>query len=122
LLGEHLDVLPAFAVLVVMGQAHPASHKSAHDDRYQGTPHDRSSARTGASDPFGNKDVESGAVCDRADENSENSETASGAVRRVGVQALALRIESSRPGLSRFVANAVPTSVHRRSVSGGSSA
>jgi hypothetical protein len=38
-------------------------------------------------------------------------DTASGAVRRV--QARAPRIETSQPGLSRLVANAVPTSVHR---------
>src|SRR5262249_20886898 len=46
-LGEHLDVIPAFAVLVVVSQAHPADRESAHDDRQQGTSHDSSSKRTG---------------------------------------------------------------------------
>ena len=63
---------------------------------------------------FDNKDERVARFCDRADENFEKSETASGAVRRVGMQARASLIESSRPGLSRFAANAVPTSVHRR--------
>src|SRR6516164_7704057 len=39
-LGEHLDVIPTFAVLVVVCQAHPAGRESAHDDRQQGTSHD----------------------------------------------------------------------------------
>src|SRR5262249_31028147 len=51
LLGEQLDVIPAFAVLVVVCQAHPTGRESAHDDRQQGTSHDSSSERTGASDP-----------------------------------------------------------------------
>src|SRR5262249_40892252 len=65
LLGEQLDLSPAFAVLVVVCQAHPASRESAHDDRQQGTSHDSSSERTGGCDPSSNKDVEGGAVCDR---------------------------------------------------------
>src|SRR5262249_32778465 len=59
-LGEHLDVVPAFAVLVAVCQAHPAGRESTHDDRQQGTPHDCSSERTGPSDLYGNKDVEGG--------------------------------------------------------------
>src|SRR5262249_34400625 len=73
LLGEYLDVIPAFAVLVVLCQAHPAGRESAHDDRQQGTSHDSSSERTGASDPCGNKDVEDGTVCDRLEEYSRKS-------------------------------------------------
>src|SRR6516165_2779075 len=69
-LGEHLDVIPAFAVLVVVCQAHPAGRESAHDDRQKGTSHDRSSEGTGASDPSGNKDVEGGTVWDRLEEYS----------------------------------------------------
>src|SRR5262249_14636587 len=42
----------------------------AYDDRQQGTSHDSSSERTGASDPSGNKDVEGGTVCDRLEEHS----------------------------------------------------
>src|SRR5262249_26412000 len=68
-LGEQLDVIPAFAVLVVVCQAHPTGRESAHDDRQQGTSHDSSSERTGASDPSGNKDVEGEAVCDRLEEH-----------------------------------------------------
>src|SRR5262245_28719385 len=72
-LGEQLDVSPAFAVLVVVGQAHPAGHKSAEDDRQPGTSHDSSSERTGARDPCGNKDVEGGAVCDRLEAHSKKA-------------------------------------------------
>src|SRR5262249_17487259 len=46
LLGEHLHA--ALAVLAVVGQAHPADRESAENDRQQGTPHDCSSERTGA--------------------------------------------------------------------------
>src|SRR5215472_6334323 len=70
LLGEHLDVIPVFALLVVVGQAHPSGRESAHDDRQQGTSHDSSSKRTGASDPSGDKDVEGGTVSDRLEEHS----------------------------------------------------
>src|SRR5262249_27326850 len=70
LLGEHLDLSPAFAVLVVVCQAHPAGRERAQDDRHQGTSHDSSSERTGASAPSGNKDVEGGMVCDRLEEHS----------------------------------------------------
>src|SRR5262249_34328929 len=47
-LGEPLDVLASLAVPVVVSQAHPADGESAHDDRQQGTPHDRSSQISGA--------------------------------------------------------------------------
>ena len=57
-------------MLVVVCQAHPAGRESAHDDRQQGTSHDSSSERTGASDPSGNKDMEGGTVCDRLEEHS----------------------------------------------------
>src|SRR5215467_12844028 len=70
LLGKQLDLSPAFAVLVVVCQAHPAGRESAHDERQQGTSHDSSSERTGASDPCGNKDVEGGEVCDRLEVHS----------------------------------------------------
>src|SRR5215469_361113 len=70
LLGEQLDVIPAFAVLVVVGQADPAGRESAYDDHQQGASHDSSSERTGASDPSGNKDVEGGTVCDRLEDHS----------------------------------------------------
>src|SRR6516164_8156411 len=78
-LGEHLDVITAFAVLVVVCQAHPAGRESAHDDCQQGTLHDSSSERTGASDASGNKDAEGGAVCDRLEEHSRR-----GGALRVG--------------------------------------
>src|SRR5215831_11056415 len=45
LLGEQLDVIPVFALLVVVCQAHPAGRESDHDDRQQGTSHDSSSKR-----------------------------------------------------------------------------
>src|SRR5262245_34230242 len=83
LLGEQLDVSPAFAVLAVLCQTHPAGRESAHDDRQQGTSHDCSSERTGASDPSGNKDVEGGTVCDRREEHSRKG----GALRGGGREA-----------------------------------
>src|SRR5262245_39419710 len=46
-LGEYLDAIPALAVPVVMGQAHPAGREGPYDDRHQGTPHDRSSEKPG---------------------------------------------------------------------------
>src|SRR5262245_42174817 len=81
LLGEQLDLSPAFAVFVVVCQAHPAGRESAHDDRQQGTSHDSSSERTGASDPSGNKDVERGAVCDRLEEHSNKGRALRGGGR-----------------------------------------
>src|SRR5215831_6754581 len=81
LLGEELDVIPAFAVLAVLCQAHPAGRESAHDDRQQGASHDSSSERTGASDPSGNKDVEGGTVCDRLEEHSRKGEARRGGGR-----------------------------------------
>src|SRR5262245_9694905 len=82
-LEEQLDVIPAFAVLVVVCRAHPAGRERAHDDRQQGTSHDGSSERTGASDPSGNKDVEGGTVCDRREEHSRTG----GALRGGGPEA-----------------------------------
>src|SRR5215470_2612711 len=78
-LGEQLDVSPAFAVLVVLCQTHPAGRESAQDDRQQGTSHDSSSERTGASDPSGTKDAEGGTVCDKLEEHSRK-----GGARRGG--------------------------------------
>src|SRR5262245_57938256 len=89
LLGEQLDVIPAFAVLVVVCQAHPAGRESAHDDSQQGTSHDKSSERTGASDPSGNKDVEGGAVWDRLEEHSRQGGALRGGGREAALRTVA---------------------------------
>src|SRR6516225_6808940 len=96
-LGEHLDVIPAFAVPAVLGQAHPAGRESAHDDRQQGTSHDSSSERTGASDPSGNKDVEGGTVCDRLEEHSRKGGALRGGGARGGSSAAATRTGGCKP-------------------------
>src|SRR5262249_42132726 len=100
LLGEYLHI--SFAVFVTLRQGDPADRESAEGHRQQCASHDRSSDGTEAISPVRNKDDGGGVVCDRADENSEKSETGSGAVRRAGLPARAPRIGSTRPGRSRF--------------------
>src|SRR6516225_5054111 len=97
LLGEQLDVRPAFAVLAVLCQTHPAGGESAHDDRQQGKSHDNSSERTEASDPSGNKDVEGGTVCDRLEEHSRKCGALRGGGARGGSSAAATRTGGCKP-------------------------
>src|SRR5262249_4774073 len=114
LLGEHLDVSPAFAVLAVLCQTHPAGRESAHDDRQQGTSHDCSSERTGASDPSGNKDVEGGTVCDRLEEHSRKG----GALRGgEGERRLVGRSDTNRRVQTKLRNCSGPPHLHRNRTS-----
>src|SRR6516162_7032241 len=113
-LGEQLDVIPAFAVLVVVCRAHPAGRESAHDDRQQGTSHDSSSERTGASDPSGNKDVEGGTVCDRLEEHSRKGAALRGGR---GERRLVGRSDTNRRVQTRLRNCSGPPHLHRNRTS-----
>src|SRR5262245_16368572 len=55
LLGEQLDLNPAFAVSAVLRHGHPAEREGTKANRQQAESHDFSSDRTGACSPFHNK-------------------------------------------------------------------